>query len=285
MSLFHLTTRPRLCIGIASQSRPQKSLSLSRSFATSSRIQTRPNSIASRYLLVSHKQVRFSTTSTSSSSNSSRTNVANFFNRDMAKTGDPARHAATTTGVKSQSAQRWARFAWWFRASRIPILIGSIYSLGYQQGVLDSVRNPNKIQQSSFEACCTDMGITSGDDIDIIWERRPPSNLRNIGWFRSLMEDEEETGPEIKDPRANRVASVGRDIVRSARQYIREKLDFAMKKKQEELILLAKKENREISKAEAYKAISEDEEVQKWTESFERIEGYTHDGIKNWQCK
>mmetsp|Transcript_40551 Transcript_40551/g.97881 ORF Transcript_40551/g.97881 Transcript_40551/m.97881 type:complete len:324 (-) Transcript_40551:1251-2222(-) len=127
------------------------------------------------------------------------------------------------------------------------------------------------------------MGITSGDDIDIIWERRPPSNLRNIGWFRSLMEDEEETGPEIKDPRANRVASVGRDIVRSARQYIREKLDFAMKKKQEELILLAKKENREISKAEAYKAISEDEEVQKWTESFERIEGYTHDGIKNWQ--
>mmetsp|Transcript_40551 Transcript_40551/g.97885 ORF Transcript_40551/g.97885 Transcript_40551/m.97885 type:complete len:157 (-) Transcript_40551:2322-2792(-) len=147
MSLFHLTTRPRLCIGIASQSRPQKSLSLSRSFATSSRIQTRPNSIASRYLLVSHKQVRFSTTSTSSSSNSSRTNVANFFNRDMAKTGDPARHAATTTGVKSQSAQRWARFAWWFRASRIPILIGSIYSLGYQQGVLDSVRNPNKIQQ------------------------------------------------------------------------------------------------------------------------------------------
>lgn len=129
-----------------------------------------------------------------------------------------------------------------------------------------------------------DMGITSGDQIDIIWERRPPSNLAHVGWFRSLTEEQDD-GPKVKDPRANRVASVGRDIVRSARQHIREKLNFAMKKKEEELILQARKENRKISKAEALKALLEDEDVQKWTESHERIEGYTEDGIKNWQCK
>jgi len=132
-----------------------------------------------------------------------------------------------------------------------------------------------------------DMGITSGDEIDIVWERRPPPNLSHVGWFRSLLvvdEEEQEQGPEIKDPRANRVASVGRDIVRSARQYIRGKLEFVMKKKEEELVLLAREENRQISQAEAYKAMLEDEDVQKWTESYERIEGYTHDGIKNWQC-
>lgn len=132
-----------------------------------------------------------------------------------------------------------------------------------------------------------DMGIRSGDEIDIIWERCPPQNLRHVGWFRSLLYDKAEA-PEInkvKDPRANRVASVGRDIVRSARQYIREKLDLAMKRKEEELMLQARQENRQISQAEAYRAILEDEEVQQWTESYERIEGYTHDGIKNWQCK
>lgn len=129
-----------------------------------------------------------------------------------------------------------------------------------------------------------DMGITSGDQVDIIWERMPPSNLKRLGWFRALMEDEEK-GPAVKDPRAHRVASVGRDIVRSARRYIREKLDAAIKKKQEALIVQAREENREISKAEAYRAILQDDEVQKWTESFERIEGYTEDGIKNWQCK
>lgn len=135
----------------------------------------------------------------------------------------------------------------------------------------------------SFEASVTDMGITSGDQIDIIWERKPPSNLSRIGWYRGLTKDDQ--GPDIKDPRVNRVACVGRDIVRSARKYIREKLDVALKNKEEEMVQLAQAENREISKQEAYKAIIEDPEVQKWTESFERIEGYTHDGIKNWQCK
>lgn len=125
------------------------------------------------------------------------------------------------------------------------------------------------------------MGITSGDQIDIIWERKPPSNLSRIGWYRGLTKDDQ--GPDIKDPRVNRVACVGRDIVRSARKYIREKLDVALKNKEEEMVQLAQAENREISKQEAYKAIIEDPEVQKWTESFERIEGYTHDGIKNWQ--
>lgn len=147
MSLLHLRSGPRLYVGLVSRSRAQHNVSWSRSFVTTSSrrtIQTRHNNntIASRYLLVSsNKQsIRFSTTT-------SKTNVANFFNRDMAKVGDASRHAAQTTGLKSDSAQRWARIAWWIRVVRIPILITSIYSLGYQQGVLDSVRNPNKIQQ------------------------------------------------------------------------------------------------------------------------------------------
>lgn len=150
MSLLLLTTRPRFLIGTGPQSRARQSISLTGSSVTSSRIaQTRPNSITSRYLSVSQKHIRFSTTSSSAAYRAgSQNNVGKFFNRDMAMAGgDAASHAAKTTGVNSQSAQRWARIAWWVRVTRIPVLIGSLYSLGYQQGVLDSVRNPSKIQQ------------------------------------------------------------------------------------------------------------------------------------------
>ena len=147
MSLLHISTRPRVFIGLMHQPRIQNCHSLlSRSVVTTSRIQTRQNNaIASRYLLYSRNQVRFSTTNTTSKN--SRTNVANYFSRDMAKGGDASRHAAKTTGITSQNKQRWARIAWYIRVIRIPALISAIYSLGYQQGVLDSVRNPNKIQQ------------------------------------------------------------------------------------------------------------------------------------------
>jgi hypothetical protein len=66
---------------------------------------------------------------------------------------------ATTVNTQSKIKITWKQLAWFVKVTRIPILIGAVYSLGYQQGVLDSVRNPNKIQQVrylllSFQNCC-----------------------------------------------------------------------------------------------------------------------------------
>jgi len=131
------------------------------------------------------------------------------------------------------------------------------------------------------------MGVESADEIDIVWEQRPPAFSGMQRFNKLLGLDDGKEKPAVKDARADQVASVGRDIVRSARQYIRDKLDSAIKQKQEELKELALSArsnfNLEISAEEVNKMVMEDEEVQKWINSYERIEGYTTDGIKNWQ--
>jgi hypothetical protein len=57
---------------------------------------------------------------------------------------------ATTVNTQSKSKISWKQIAWFVKVTRIPMLIGAVYSLGYQQGILDSVRNPNKIQQVRY---------------------------------------------------------------------------------------------------------------------------------------
>ena len=79
------------------------------------------------------------------------------------------------------------------------------------------------------------------------------------------------------------MASVGREIIRAARTYISEELKKAVNKKAEEL--KSDDKNKQMSDTEMIKAIIEDESVEQWIHAKERIEGYTEDGIKNWQCK
>jgi hypothetical protein len=185
-----------------------------------------------------------------------------------------------TAKSQKSSTERWKQIAWFVKVTRIPALIGAIYTLGYQKGVVDTVRNPRKIQQGTFEQICHEMGCHSGDDIDIIWEKSPPPSLVRMGWFRLTNYDKKKTDPhEIKDSRTIRVATIGREIIRAARQYVKHELQKAIDKKAEEL------KDKGLSRNELLKHIIEEEEVAKWAEANERIEGYAEDGIHNWQCK
>lgn len=231
---------------------------------------------------------RFSTTSAKSSTTSSNAAAAKYFGRRNIQKGKHLE--STTVNTKSTANQRWNQLAWIVKITRIPILIGAVYSLGYQQGVLDSVRNPNKIQQGSFESACMEMGVHSGEQIDIVWERRPPPSLSRLGWLRLFQQpDDNEENNVVKDPRANRVATIGREIIRAARKHISMELHKAVEKKKQELMLeqqaRQQKDGKELTQYELLQELSKDEDVEKWNRAYEQIEGYTHDGIRNWQCK
>jgi hypothetical protein len=140
--------------------------------------------------------------------------------------------------------------------------------------------------QGSFESACMEMGIHSGDEIDIVWERRPPPSLSRLGWLRMFGDDSDKDGEhKLKDPRAARVASIGREIIRAARKYVTVELEKAVLTKRQQLLEKSKEENKALTQHELLKAVNEDDQIQKWTHAYERIEGYTHDGIQNWQCK
>jgi hypothetical protein len=81
------------------------------------------------------------------------------------------------------------------------------------------------------------------------------------------------------------VASIGREIIRAARKYVTVELEKAVLTKRQQLLEKSKEENKALTQHELLKAVNEDDQIQKWTHAYERIEGYTHDGIQNWQCK
>ena len=147
---------------------------------------------------------------------------------------------------------------------------------------MDTVRHPLRLQQGIFETICIEMGVTSGDGVDIISERRPPSRARRFGWFapssnsKSYLEDEQNVNHDV---RTQRVAIIGREIIRAARALVKEELYKAAVKAKEEIVALKP----DITQQELTARINEDEEVEKWVAAQQRIEGETMDGIQNWQ--
>jgi Zn-dependent protease with chaperone function len=183
---------------------------------------------------------------------------------------------AGTINLENPTTTRWRRLGLIFKYTRIPFLIVAIYGLGYQQGVIDTVRNPFKLQQGLFESICLEMGVTSGDQVDIISERRPPPKFTKLGW--AYVSDLDGHG-KIHDVRTQRVASIGREIIRGARMYVKDELKTAVEKAK--VTILTNKSD--LSSEEVTKLVFEDPEVDFWEQSRQRIEGSTIDGIKDWQ--
>jgi Zn-dependent protease with chaperone function len=207
------------------------------------------------------------------------TSLRFYFNsRKVIPAEGAANVAATTVPIEKGSNTNWKRFAWYFKMARLPFLIGAIYGLGYQQGVMETVRNPTKMQESFFESMCMEMGVASWDDVDIICERQ--FRVKPRGWLKGLVT----TSPSYQDterkhqPRTENVANIGREIIRAARQHVREELNKAMEKVKEE-----NKKNDKLTELELLGLINADETVTQWSKAQIRIEGEAWNGIENWQ--
>eukprot|EP00339_Tiarina_fusa_P018498 CAMPEP_0117000704 /NCGR_PEP_ID=MMETSP0472-20121206/2956_1 /TAXON_ID=693140 ORGANISM="Tiarina fusus, Strain LIS" /NCGR_SAMPLE_ID=MMETSP0472 /ASSEMBLY_ACC=CAM_ASM_000603 /LENGTH=403 /DNA_ID=CAMNT_0004700483 /DNA_START=244 /DNA_END=1455 /DNA_ORIENTATION=- len=189
--------------------------------------------------------------------------------------GGGAGLAANTVPLKPVRQSRFARLAWYAKMARIPFLITAIYGLGYRQGIMDAARNPLKLQQGTFESLCMDMGVRDGHDVEIVSERtHAPTKLRKLGSLYG-----ENSNENIKHSvRAQKVADIGREIIRAARRYVRGELHDAMGKARAKLGDVSG-----ISDKDLMKKLNEDEDVEFWLNSLERIEGFTKDGIQDWQ--
>lgn len=82
-----------------------------------------------------------------------------------------------------------------------------------------------------------------------------------------------------RDKRVDKVADVGREIIRAARRYVREQLNEATRIARAELKL----DEESLSNTEIIRKLNEDDDVKQWTQALERIEGFSVDGIQNWQ--
>lgn len=165
----------------------------------------------------------------------------------------------------------WKRIAFAVKLTRFPILVTAIYTLGYQNGVVETVRNPLKIQQGTFEEICASFGVTDGKEISIVAEKAKQRAFSRIGSIRGSKED--------VDPRVTKIANVGREIIRVAQKFVREELSKATANAKASL----KDKEDELTEIEYIRLLNGDQKVQEWTNALELIEGYTVDGAQDWQ--
>lgn len=186
--------------------------------------------------------------------------------------------ASGTEGAKARSVPlqkastlTWTRAAYYFKVARLPFLIVAIYGLGYRQGVTDTVRNPMKLQQGTFETLLMEMGVHSGDDVEIVSEKGVVG-FSTLEWFLGSKKR-----LHAEDPRALKVANVGREIIQAARKHVRAKLEEVVDKAKEPY-------NGKYLKDDVLaRKLNEDPQVEFWVHALERIEGASFEGTENWQ--
>jgi Zn-dependent protease with chaperone function len=139
----------------------------------------------------------------------------------------------------------WGRFAILLRYVRIPVLVVSVYSLGYQQGVIDCTKEPIALQNHILKGILLSTGCTDIDDVHVI-------NDKDIKYhsFR----------------RPDQVAIVGHKVISAARNIVESKLQHAM-------TVVKSKLPPDISPENELLAMSTDPDVQFYYNARLRING------------
>ena len=128
------------------------------------------------------------------------------------------------------------------------------------------------MQQGKFEALLDEFAVESEDEVTIITERGVLSRLDTP--LSSLKSGKGNT----KHPRAEKIASVGKEILVSAKAYVRAKFAEAVAKAKDEIM----KDDVYIKERMLERLLNEDPEVKKWITALEHIEGASLQGIENW---
>jgi len=145
-----------------------------------------------------------------------------------------------------------------------------VFKNSYQRGATDAIRNPLKLQQSAFEAMLMEFGVESDDEVEIVTEHGVQTRFdAPLGNIRG--------GKVAKDPRAERVAVVGREILKSAQKYVRDNLEEAIDRAKDRIT-----KGSYVKEQQLAKQIKDDPEVLFWIDALEHVEGAALEGIGNW---
>ena len=117
-----------------------------------------------------------------------------------------------------------------------------------------------------------EFAVDSTDEVEIVTERGVRSRFDTP--LGSLGRGKVGTN----DPRSEKIAVVGREILKSAQNYVRANFEEAVKKAQEKIM----DENIYIKEQELAKRLNDDPEVEFWVAALEHVEGASLEGIKDW---
>lgn len=173
------------------------------------------------------------------------------------------RYASSATdkgSFKDKSSQAWWYIARALKLIRIPFLVGSVYYLGYNQGLLDYSRNPVDVRNALLRQMLAGCGCDDvSSQISVIREGERKTQFAKI-----VLDNTRSTG---YGPGANRtiqlgnVALVGERIVNSAKNFVSEE----MRKYVEE-------RGRNISNSvDLESTLARDEGYGKWKKAMERM--------------
>lgn len=152
---------------------------------------------------------------------------------------------AVVAAASPQTSSRWHRIARVIRYVRIPVIVISVYALGYQQGVIDCTKEPVALQNQIINSILVSIGCSSTDDVHIVSEK-------DISWHSSA--------------RHHQVAAVGHKIVSRAREYVEDRLEEAMQS-------IKNKLPPDIAPERQLAAMEGDADVQFWYHARLRLEG------------
>ena len=116
---------------------------------------------------------------------------------------------------------------------RIPFLVLSVYGIGYQQGIMDFSREPEKIQSSLLDTTLASVGCITPDDKKCVLIANEGQSTKLLSKLRSDMrnikDDESRNKLQKRMVMLQNSSIVGEKIVSVARSYVKEKLTEAVK--------------------------------------------------------
>jgi Zn-dependent protease with chaperone function len=154
-------------------------------------------------------------------------------------------HPFSTTSRPTPQRTHWQRLAILIRYTRIPILVTSVYALGYQQGVMDCTKSPEAMQEQILQSILLSVGVKDSGQVQILAER--DVSVYSVS-------------------RVHQVAAVGHKIICAAREYVAEQLQNAMDEVRAKL-------PPDVSKDDAATPYEKDATVQFWLDARVRLEG------------
>lgn len=164
--------------------------------------------------------------------------------------------------IKAQQQQQkssWSSRGKWFyrlavvvRYARIPVLVLGVYSLGYQQGIMDCTKTPKMLQEKILNTVLVGQGVTDMSHVHVVgeWEIKKFTSDRHHG-----------------------VALIGQKIIKAAREHVHEKLVESMAKVRERL-------PDDMPESVLNEHYRKDEACDFWYEAGVRLVG---EGEKPWQ--
>ena len=182
-----------------------------------------------------------------------------------------SRPFSSSSSNKGVPGVRWRVFARIVRYIRLPVLLGSLWGVGYQQGIISCARNPDEVKQSLLMSVLADWGCTDPElahavTDDLVVARRVAQLGRKMKQAADKLTRKNQQVTWKENRSARRVARIGRKIKKAAKELARTNQRAAIKEVMEKL-------PQDVTEQQFMQVLQLDEAFIMWTAAIENLEG------------